>query len=512
MQQQELKTTTLGPRGYTLSKKEFTADELALLRKELTVKPFTLGSPMAVEKSFPAYRESDTRLYVPRYFGEKRFGAPQQWKLPPGQDIRLEFQGQLRDYQAPVVDKFLRHCIDGRQGGLLELYCAWGKTSSALFIASQLKKKTLVIVHKEFLMNQWIERIGQFLPSARIGKIQGQTMDVDGKDIVLCMLQSLVLKEYPTSLFESFGFTIIDEVHHISSESFSNALFKVVTPYMLGLSATMDRKDGTTKVFKMFLGEVVHKAVRDGDDDNVQVRCIRYENDDPEFNETVYDFRGNPQFSTMITKLCEYNRRSEFLLRVIHDMLQENGGKQQIMVLAHNRNLLTYIHDAIQHRQWATVGYYVGGMKEAALKATESKRVVVATYQMASEGLDIKTLSSVIFCTPKTSIEQSVGRILREKRSHQSIVVDVVDKHDIFQKQWWKRRRFYKSQGYKIVETHSHSYTPDISRWRVTSCPSKNNNNEEQEEEENFDEESNGIVEEEETKPTKCRILLKKKK
>ena len=66
------------------------------------------------------------------------------------------------------------------------------------------------------------------------------------------MLQSLSMKDYPSSLFDSFGFTIIDEVHHISSEVFSCALFKLVTKYMLGFSATMNRKDGTTKVFKMF--------------------------------------------------------------------------------------------------------------------------------------------------------------------------------------------------------------------------------------------------------------------
>ena len=70
------------------------------------------------------------------------------------------------------------------------------------------------------------------------------------------------MKEYPLNLFDSFGLTIIDEVHHISSEVFSNTLFKLVTQYMLGLSATMERKDGTTKVFKMFLGDVVFKGVR----------------------------------------------------------------------------------------------------------------------------------------------------------------------------------------------------------------------------------------------------------
>jgi superfamily II DNA or RNA helicase len=78
-------------------------------------------------------------------------------------------------------------------------------------------------------------------------------MDVIGKDIVIGMLQSISLKDYPDWIFDDFGLTIVDECHHISSEVFSNSLFKLVTKYMLGLSATMNRKDGTTHVFKMFL-------------------------------------------------------------------------------------------------------------------------------------------------------------------------------------------------------------------------------------------------------------------
>ena len=140
------------------------------------------------------------------------------------------------------------------------------------------------------------------------------------------------MKEYPSSVFESFGLTIIDEVHHISSEVFSNSLFKIITKYMLGLSATMNRKDGTTHVFKMFLGEVVFKGKRE-ESMNVVVHAIKYEIDDEEFNEVKLDYRGNPAYSTMISKLCEYNRRSEFILKVLSDML-ENNQNQQIMFLA----------------------------------------------------------------------------------------------------------------------------------------------------------------------------------
>jgi len=462
--------TYLGQKGYTIVKNELTIEQQKQIRTDLTIKPFTHGGIGSTEqKTFPAYRESNNKFYVPHYYGVEEFGPPKEYKIAEGTPIDLEFAGKLRENQEIVVNTYLGHVNKvGFGGGLLELPCAYGKTVLSLNIISQLKKKTFIIVHKEFLMNQWIERIQQFLPKARIGKLQGSIIDIDNKDIVIGMLQSLSMKEYPTSIFESFGLTIIDEVHHISSEVFSNSLFKLVTKYMLGLSATMNRKDGTTKVFKMFLGEVIFKGKRD-EERNVIVHAIKYQVNDDEFNEVKTDFRGNPAYSTMISKLCEYNRRSEFILRVLSDMLTKDPN-QQIMILAHNKNLLKYLHDAIVHRNIATCGYYVGGMKESALKETESKKIVIATYSMAAEALDIKSLTTLIMATPKTDIEQSVGRILREKHSN-PIVVDIIDHHDLFQNQWRKRKTFYKKENYKIIYTDNQTYTPDTSQWSVIHVP-----------------------------------------
>jgi superfamily II DNA or RNA helicase len=462
--------TYLGNKGYTINKNELTIEQQKKIRNDLTIKPFVMGSPMNDNtKTFPAYRESSNKFYVPHYYGIENYGIPKQYKISEGVDINLEFSGQLRDGQIPVVETYINHVNKVNYGGgLLELPCAFGKTCIAINIISRLKKKTFIIVHKEFLMNQWIERIQQFLPKARVGKIQGSIIDIDDKDIVIGMLQSLSMKEYPVSIFDSFGLTIIDEVHHISSEVFSNSLFKLVTKYMLGLSATMNRKDGTTHVFKMFLGEVVFKGKREEDRD-VIVRAVDYFVNDDEFNEVKTDYRGNPAYSTMISKLCEYNHRSEFILKILSDMLNENP-LQQVMILAHNKNLLKYLYDAIHHRNIATVGYYVGGMKESALKETESKKVVIATYSMAAEALDIKSLTTLIMATPKTDIEQSVGRILREKHSS-PIVVDIIDSHDLFQNQWRKRKTFYKKENYKIIHTTNTNYTSDTSKWSLIYNP-----------------------------------------
>jgi superfamily II DNA or RNA helicase len=464
----------LGPKGYTLLKKEISIEKQKQIRNDLTIKPFIMGSLMSSnnQKCFPVYRESLHKFYLPHYYGIENFGPIKKYKINEGIDTDLLFAGNLRENQEKVVKTYIDHVVNVKYGGgLLELPCASGKTVIALNIISKLKKKTLIIVHKEFLMNQWIERIEQFLPNARIGKIQGQIIDTDNKDIVIGMLQSISMKEYSTDTFDSFGFTVIDEVHHISSEVFSNSLFKLISKYMLGLSATMNRKDGTTDVFKMFLGDVIYKGSRE-EQMNVIVRAIEYIVDDDDFNEVILDYKGNPAYSSMISKLCEYNRRSEFILKVISDMFKETSS-QQIMVLAHNKNLLKYLYDAIKYRNIATVGYYIGGMKEQSLKETETKQVVIATYSMAAEALDIKTLTTLIMATPKTDIEQSVGRILRVKHS-QPIVVDIIDKHKLFKNQWAKRKTFYKKENYKIIYTSNKNYTPDTSRWTTLVEPTEN--------------------------------------
>ena len=563
--------TYLGPKGYTIFKKDLPMRTQLYIKEQLTIKPYTPGAPVSSGNSFPCYRESNNKLYLPRYYGIELFGTPKRCNISDGECINLQFNGILRDYQIPVIEKTLTFLRDNPYScGLLELYCAWGKTTGTLHLISNLLShnvglKTLIIVHKEFLMNQWIERIQQFIPGSRIGKIQGPIIDIEDKDIVLCMLQSLVLKDYSAETFYSFGLTVIDEVHHISSETFSNALFKVVSKHMIGLSATMDRKDGTTEAFKMFLGNVIHKAERKTTFE-VEIRGIKFLTNDEKYNEIITSWDGKPQISSMISKVCEYSHRTEFIIDVIKDFIRKSdtskeqytlnkkqmdecvpnceicernnnylmknsccecikycmiclknirpevlevknkktGEKTQIkmkpkcpncqkvlkfeqnyienldvkpiqetqsIILAHNLNILEYIYDKFVCKNLASVGYYVGGMKEAELKKSEIKQVILATYAMANEGLDIATLNAEFLITPKTDVVQTVGRVLRAKHAiNDPIIYDIYDAHDVFVRQWSKRKSYYKKQGYKIVEIDSNKY--ERQQWRIT-CESK---------------------------------------
>jgi superfamily II DNA or RNA helicase len=454
--------TYIGSKGFTVLKEELTNIELNDLKKKLMAKPIVLGAIT----SFPIYRESSKKIYMPRYFGEEYFGHAKTIQLPPGNNIDVPFIGSLRDHQKPAVTAYLEHCYNSNHaGGLLELDCAAGKTVLSLYIISKLKKKTLIIVNKEFLLNQWIERINEFLPSAKVGKIQGKIIDIEDKDIVIGMLQSLSMKNYEGAIFESFGLTIVDEVHHISSEVFSNALFKIVTTYMLGLSATLERKDGTSNVIKMFLGDVIYKGINNEHHD-VVVRAIEFKTNDDEFNDVLIDYRGNPQYSKMIVKLCDYKPRSDFIVRIVGDLIEECPNNQ-IIILGQNRSILKYLYEALIIKKFASVGYYLGGMKQNDLDESRNKQIIVGSHNMCSEGLDIPTLSTLIFVTPKTDIIQSVGRILRTKHNN-PIVVDIVDKHQLFQNQWNKRRLYYKKCNYDIRMTDNKKYINMIDNDNMT--------------------------------------------
>jgi superfamily II DNA or RNA helicase len=207
----------------------------------------------------------------------------------------------------------------------------------------------------------------------------------------------------------------------------------------------------------MYLGDICNTQSKKEEQDNVLVKAINYNiYDDDEYNETERDYRGNIKYSCMISKVVKCNYRSDFIVNVMLNELSINNN-QQILLLAHQRSLLNYIFKSLENKNMLDVGYYVGGMKDKDLKISENRKILLATYQMAAEGLDIKSLTTLILATPKSDIVQSVGRILREKHE-EPLIIDIVDQHDCFISQFNKRKVFYNEKNYKIIKTDNHKY------------------------------------------------------
>ncbi len=457
--------TTLSRNGYKIKKSELNIKTLKEIKKDLTVNPFVIGDfGNGSEKRFSLFMESPSSLYIPRFYAQEKFGEPTINKMEEGESIHLKFNGSLRPEQQPIIKLYQEAC-NKRGGGLISLKCGGGKTVLALYIIALLQKKTIVIVHKDFLMTQWRDRIQQFLPEARIGKIQQNTIDIENKDIVLAMVQSLSQKEYDSEVFSSFGLAIFDECHHLGAEVFSKSMAKVASQYMLGLSATPDRKDGLRKVFEWFIGPMVY-FTKEKNEDYIETRIYEYYDEDPVYSKLELLYNKKPCLPRMINNICDHVPRNIFINEIIKSEYEKG---RKILVLGDRREYLNrtqkWCHENIQNN---IAGQYVGGLKPSELRDSQEKDIILGTFSMASEGMDIPKLNTIILASPKSDVVQSVGRILREKadvRKFHPLVIDFKDTHpnlSVFNRQCDKRIIFYKKNNYEI-----HLYKWDGSKEKI---------------------------------------------
>ena len=436
--------------GYRIPKTD--VKNALLLKGILTVKPYipsVFVKPQFVTR-YPVYKESEDYFYVPKHYGIENYGAPKVSlrDVPQTPDAFWEFKGQIREAQLPVVNSFLKpHPRDG----VISLQTGGGKTVCALYIASQLKLPTLVLVHSGFLKDQWVERIQAFLPSARIGTIQGDIFDTANKDIVVGMLQTISMKEFPPKAFSGFGLVIVDECHHIASEAFVQAIPKLTSKHMLGLSATPERKDRLMHVINWCLGPMLYQSnASEKVDEGVKVEVYEFQHSDPKFNEIIYNNSGVMFTSLMVNKLTEFEPRNLFLVELLKDLYEDDT--RQILVLSdrveHTKKLFELLPPEIQIH----TGILARGMKPAVrTEFCESKRILISTYQLVKEGFDLASLNVLVMATSRPDVEQIVGRILRvekEKRIVAPLIVDVVD--TAFRRQFQERLSLYKSRSYQV--------------------------------------------------------------
>jgi superfamily II DNA or RNA helicase len=412
------------------------------LKKELTVRPIVQGDYGFPPPSFKVFKETPGGVCVPQFYGLQKFGTPKEDTRPEPARATIQFTGTLRaaTRQIEAFDAAIQH------GHLiLALDCGFGKTTIALAIAAHYKLRTMIVVHKEFLAQQWRERIEQFCPGSTIGVVQRDRIEIEGCDFVIAMLQSLSLKEYSFKQFESIGLVFADEAHHVCARVFSQAFFKVCPRHCFALSATPDRKDGLTKVLHWFFGEETFVARRENQD-QVSVFTVSY--DSPAFRQPPPSNKmGKVSLVSMITVLVEDPDRTAMIVKLIQKTLKKTPSRQ-ILVLSDRREHCKILQSHFPD----TSGLYMGGMKQSALQESSKRQIIVATFSQAHEGLDIPTLDTVILATPKSDIKQSVGRILRETagKKNAPFIFDVVDSWGFLYAMFSKRKRVYKDGGFLI--------------------------------------------------------------
>ena len=405
------------------------------LKRQLTVR--AVENAMGIRPpSFKVFREGKSgMMYVPRFFGDP---ATSDKRVEPVK-TSIEFVGKLRD-STRQNEAFRAGTKAFREvgGGVLSLDAGFGKTTCALAFAAHLGVRTMIIVHKEFLANQWKERIGQFCPGATIGRVQQDTFDIEC-DFVIAMIQTMCSRENEPNAFDSIGLVVVDEAHHIGAAAFSQTMFKLCPKYALGLTATPERKDGLTNILYWFMGPEFFRVQR-AHQTTTQVEAIFF--DDPVFREAPPVSRfGKINMAGMVTQLTEIPARNQKILHLVRGL----DPTRRVLLLSDRREHCFWLRDNLEGS-----AVYLGGMNEKDLDAASKHTIIVATYSMAQEGLDIPVLDTLVMTTPHSDVTQAVGRIMRETpgKVNAPLIIDIVDRWSVFNSMYRKRCVIYNAAGF----------------------------------------------------------------
>ena len=400
------------------------------IKKSLTVRP--VENALGIRPpSFRVWQDGSTAktIRVPPFCDAVTPGA-RAAASSPGAPARIDFVGTLRPHQNEAISRGVE-----AGGGVLSLDVGMGKTVCALALAARFKRRTMIIVHKGFLADQWIERIGQFCPGATVGRIQQDTFEVE-KDFVIAMIQTLCVRPWPADAFKSVGMVIVDEAHHIAAQAFSQSMFLFRPKYTLGLTATPERKDGLTRLLYWFMGPEFFRLQRK-EQENVTVHRVPFTCEAFLEAPPVTNF-GKLNFAEVVNVLTRIPERNA----LIKDLIQKSPGRH-ILVLTDRREHAAWLRDNLEGSS-----LYIGGMKQEALDAASKARVVVGTFSLAQEGLDIPTLDTVFLVTPHSDVKQAIGRILRG--ASRPVIWDIVDAWSVLYSMWRKRLGTYRELGIVI--------------------------------------------------------------
>ena len=239
---------------------------------------------------------------------------------------------------------------------------------------------------------------------------------------------------------------IFDEAHHLGAEVFSKVMQKTQAPYLLGLTATPEREDKLEKVFYYYLGDIIYRSNKIKYTEAL-INVHYFKSDDEKFKKEIIKFNQKINMSKMITNLTEIKERNDLIYNIIKNIIDKEPNRK-IFILTNRRNHIEELKNMLQEYD---VGLYIGGMKKKDLVLSEEKPIIIGTYEMASEGLDIPDLDTLIMTTPKSNITQSIGRIMRkELYDNIPLIVDIVDKLDVFYAMYNKRKKIYQENKYKI--------------------------------------------------------------
>lgn len=384
---------------------------------------------------------------------EVQIDDQRQSGTPLATDVR--FQGVLDPAQVQAVDALARH-----EHGVLAATTAFGKTVVAASLIAHRACNTLVLVHRRELLNQWVERLKTFLSidSKDIGMIGGGRRKPTGI-IDVALIQSLVRRGEVADLVAEYGHLIVDECHHLSASSFELVARRARARHVLGLSATVARKDGHHPIIFMQCGPVRHRvdartqAARRGIEHRVRQRRTMFR------LPLGLAAAEPPSMPAVYAALARDEARNDL---IFDDVLAALEAKRSPVVLTDRKDHLEHLQARFA-RFVRNLVVLRGGMSAAERRAAEAalrvrgdeERLILATGRYIGEGFDDPRLDTLFLTMPiswKGTLAQYVGRLHRQHAGKTDVLVyDYVDEMvPLLARMAAKREAGYRALGYTI--------------------------------------------------------------
>ncbi len=372
-----------------------------------------------------------------------------------GKRISVSFKGELRLDQEKAVAALSPH-----DTGVLAATTAFGKTVVAIRMIAERGSNTLILVHRRQLMDQWVERLAAFsdLPREAIGVIGGGKRKPKGL-VDVALIQSLVRKGEVDDLIGDYGHLVVDECHHLSAVSFELVARRAKARYVLGLSATVTRKDGHHPIIAMQCGPIRHsvsaksEAAKRPFEHLVRIRRTNFSLPG-EMSSTPPTIQG------IFHALADNEDRNSLIFDDILHAL--DAGRSPVVITertAHLEALTTRLERFAKH-----VVVLRGGLSEKQRRETAQRlasipeteeRVIVATGRYLGEGFDDARLDTLFLTMPiawKGALAQYAGRLHRLHHAKREVVIyDYVDDNvPVLTRMAAKRRSAYQALGYRV--------------------------------------------------------------
>ena len=372
-----------------------------------------------------------------------------------GNKIEVKFNGSLREEQQIAIDHMLKY-----DNGILCAPTGFGKTVIGCKLIAERKVNTLILVNKIQLLNQWKDRIKEFLDVKEVGEISSKKKNITNV-IDVVSIKSLWNNGNVLDIAKNYGMIIIDECHHTAAYTFEQAINTGNAKYVYGISATPERENGHTPIIKMQCGDIRYKvdSLTFNKKLNIPMKVIAKKSHLNFTNQNIDNYELN-EINDLIAKDII---RSE---NIIKDIKKEYDNGKNILVLTERLELMNYIYEKLS-KYTNNIFKYYGGIGKKVLKSymelnnqineNEDNKIIVATGSYIGEGFDDSKLDVLFLTMPisgQTRVTQYAGRLHRQDSNKKEILIyDYID--DNFSKtrnMFLKRKKTYEKLGYEIVE------------------------------------------------------------